>query len=135
MTTDTNDHQTDFRPSNAQLTKEVLDQWRAEAREFISNTRRKLQQIREAEHAAPHSHAPTSLGRSDSEPRVIQESPSPALGATAVCELRDSPLLSLRAVDDAPAANPGTSPVADDSLDRLQAIKRRLAAQLENSRG
>lgn len=148
MTTNIDGHQTGFLPPTPRLSKEVLDQWKAESQLFFSNTRRRLQQIRDAANSEQMSHSPPSpvsgaderqvmqtdsaLASRASDKEATQESLSAERRAAQEQAEHEPRSLPLRA--DAHAASHASQQPADDSLDRLQAIKRRLAAQLENSR-
>lgn len=150
MTPDIDNHQSNSRPTTPRLNREVLDQWKAETRDFFSNTQRKLQQLREAEHGEQISRSPQPSGGGANEPRVMQDDSSLTVRAGEDRVPQESPSLALRVSEDpgpqvissaalragagAHAANPTSQQSTDDSLDRLQAIKRRIAAQLENSR-
>lgn len=103
MTSDNGGYKSASIDRTTPLTTEVIQQWKAEIRDFFYTTERKLRQVREANDLRQPS-TPT-------QPNQIAP-PTASAVATSIHE-------------------PNTE---DDSLDRLQIIKRRLAAQLETSR-
>lgn len=103
-----NDHRhADAEPDSAPVNHATLVQWKSEIRDFFVATEQKLSQFQNAQEL-------------QDSPEIVASAPQ--------AHWADSK--SIATIEQAPANQESR----EGSLDRLQVIKHRLAAQLENSR-